>query len=384
MNRLGIILVLVLMVCAAMAQTPATKTADTAPAAETKITPASTPDASPAAPAAPATPATPAVKKVKTGKIVLKYANFPPASTFPCVQMERWKTELENRLGSEVEVQTFPGGTLLGPKNMYDGVVSGLADIGCFAMSYQPGRFPLSESVDLPLGFNSSKVASRVLFDLFEKYKPKEFEDVKILTVFTCPPANIMSSKPLQKLADFKGMELRVSGTGADVLKRLGGVPVAMPQSETPDAIQKGVVKGIISSLEILKDFNFFAYCRHVTKEDLNVISFAVVMNKETWDELPNHLKAVIDDMSRAQMEWTADYVDNHVLDALEWCGTQDGEPLKIYEFTPAEKAEIKKLLQPMIDEYAKRIKEKGLPTEEILADVQALKTKYEEQFKKE
>ena len=37
-----------------------------------------------------------------------------------------------------------------------------------------------------------------------------------------------------------------------------------------------------------------------------------------------------------------------------------------------------------MIDEYAKRIKEKGLPAEEILADVQALKTKYEEQFKKE
>ena len=24
----------------------------------------------------------------------LSYANFPPAPTFPCVQMERWKTEV--------------------------------------------------------------------------------------------------------------------------------------------------------------------------------------------------------------------------------------------------------------------------------------------------
>ena len=25
------------------------------------------------------------------GPITLSYANFPPAPTFPCVQMERWK-----------------------------------------------------------------------------------------------------------------------------------------------------------------------------------------------------------------------------------------------------------------------------------------------------
>ena len=29
------------------------------------------------------------------GPIKLSYANFPPAPTFPCVQMERWKTEVE-------------------------------------------------------------------------------------------------------------------------------------------------------------------------------------------------------------------------------------------------------------------------------------------------
>ena len=76
-------------------------------------------------------------------QIKLTYANFPPAPTFPCVQMERWKVEVEKRTGGKVAVQTFPGSTLLNPKNMFEGVISGTADIGCLAMSYQPGRFPL-------------------------------------------------------------------------------------------------------------------------------------------------------------------------------------------------------------------------------------------------
>jgi len=58
-------------------------------------------------------------------QIKLTYANFPPAPTFPCVQMERWKTEVEKRTQGKVKVDTYPGGTLLGAKNMFDGVAAG-------------------------------------------------------------------------------------------------------------------------------------------------------------------------------------------------------------------------------------------------------------------
>src|SRR5271157_1154424 len=129
-------------------------------------------------------------------KITLTYANFSPATTFPCVQMERWAKEVEKRTNNAVSVKTFPGGTLLAAKNIFDGVITGTADIGNFAMSYQPGRFPVSEAVDLPIGFTSAKAASLALFDLIDKY-PKEFEKVKLLTLFTCPPADFMTIKPV-------------------------------------------------------------------------------------------------------------------------------------------------------------------------------------------
>jgi TRAP-type C4-dicarboxylate transport system substrate-binding protein len=313
-------------------------------------------------------------------EIKLTYANFPPAQTFPSVQMERWAKEVEKRTNGKVKVQTFPGGTLLPAKNIFDGVISGTADIGNFAMSYQPGRFPVSEAVDLPLGFQSAKVASLVLYDLIEKYRPKEFEKVKIITLFTCPPNDLMTSKPVRSLADLKGMELRVSGTGAEVIKRLGGIPIAMPMSDTPEAIQKGIVKGIVSSLETLKDFNYAAYCPYATEANLFVVSFAVVMNREKWESLPADVKKVIDDMRREQAEWTGDYVDRHVRESLAW--SKDKYNHQVFQLSQKDRMETQKLVQPMLDEYVKRTEAQGVPGKKIVGDAQQLKKKYEKKYK--
>ncbi len=319
-------------------------------------------------------------KSLAEAQIKLTYANFPPAPTFPCVQMERWKTEVEKRTGGKVAVQTFPGGTLLPAKNIFDGVITGTADIGNFAMSYQPGRFLISEAVDQPVGFTSAKAASLAHYDLIQKYNAKEFEKVKIITLFTCPPANIMTIKPVRSLKDLKGLELRVGGTQADIIKNLGGIPVAMPQSDTPEALQKGTVKGHVSSMEVLKDFNYAAYTPNATITNLWVVTFAVVMNTDKWNSLPADVKKVIDDMRKEQALWTGQYVDDHVLEALKW--SKEKYNLQIFELPASEKAEIPKALKPLIDGYVKRVTDQGLPGDQIIKDVYALKEKYEKQYK--
>ena len=316
------------------------------------------------------------VAPARAETITLTYANFPPAVTFPSVQMERWAKEVEKRTNGAVKVKTFPGGTLVGAKNMLEGVTSGIADIGNFAMSYQPGRFPVSEAVDLHHGFTSARVASQVLLDLVQKHQPKEFEKVKVLALFTCPPTNLMTRTPVQSLKDLSGMELRVAGTSAEVLKLLGGVPVAMPQSDTPEAIQKGVVKGIVSSLEILQDFKFAAYTPNATLVNLPVVSFAVVMNKAKWNSLPAEVQKVMDDLVAEQSVWTGEYVDQHVEEALAWAAKEHG--LRQFTLPAEEQKEIDARLAPLADAYVQRVSAQGLDGKQILSDVRALKAKHE------
>ncbi|MGB9628665.1 MAG: TRAP transporter substrate-binding protein [Thermodesulfobacteriota bacterium] len=313
-------------------------------------------------------------------QITLSYANFPPAPTFPCVQMERWKTEVEKRTAGKVKVNTYPGGTLLHAKNMFDGVAAGTADIGCTCPSYFPGMFPVIEAVDLPVGWPSATVASISLLDIVNKYKPKELERFKVITMFTCPPANIMSMKPILSLEDLKGYELRASGTGAKILGLLGAAAVGMPQSDVPEALQKGVIKGNVSSLEVMKDFKYAEYCRHVTANvNLFVVSFAVVMNKGKWDSLPADVKKVIDDLSRDQAIWTGRYVDNHVKESMEW--SKKTYNVQVYELSPKEISRWYSVLKPMTEKYIKDVEAKGLPAKAILDDVMKLKEKYSKEY---
>ena len=312
---------------------------------------------------------------VSAAPITLNYANFPPAPTFPCVQMERWKKEVEKRTNGKVAINTFPGGTLLGAKNMMDGVIAGTADIGMVVTAYQPGRFMVTNATSLPLDFPNAVVASLTLWDFYKKYQPAEFSKVKVLTLFANAPAQIYAKVPVRNLNDLKGLQLRASGGVSQVLKALGAAPVGMPQSETPEALQKGVVKGAVSSLETLKDFKYAEICKYVTILNGPIYPFAVVMNMNSWNKLPKDVQAVFDELGPQQSVWTGTYMDKHVVDSVAW--SKKTHNIEIIELSKEEKHKWDKLLEPITGKWIENANAKGLPAEQILNDIKAIRGMY-------
>lgn len=311
----------------------------------------------------------------------LTYANFPPAKTFPCVQMEHWKGEVEKLTSGDLAIQTFPGSTLLGPKNMLRGVQTGQADIGCISTAYYPGVFPLMSVMNLPVAFTSTEVASLVMWDLYQKHMPTEFSGVKVLTMFTSAPSQIMSKQPVKSLADLNGLELRASGTILQILEGLGAQGVGMPMSQTPEALQKGVVKGLVSSFDVLMDFNFAESCRYETITNLPVYPFAIIMNKARWEALPAETKKVLDDLGRSQAAWTGKYLDNHIQKSLEW--SKQKYQVEVFNLTDSEHATIKTKGEPLVDAWKAAATKAGLDADAVLADMLALKAKYEQELGK-
>ncbi len=311
------------------------------------------------------------------GSITLNYANFPPAPTFPCVQMERWKTEVEKRTEGKVTVKTFPGGTLLGAKNMMDGVIAGQADIGTLCMAYQPGRFTVTNATSLPLGIPNARVGSLALWDLYEKYQPEAFAKVKVLAMFTTAPANIMSKEPIRTLEDIRGVDLRASGGAAQILKAWGANQVGMPMSDTPEALQKGVVDGLFSSLEVMKDFKYAELCRYATMTQTVIYPFSVVMNMDAWNKLPDDVKKVFDDLRVEQSEWTGTYMDDHVNESIEW--SKETYDVEFIELDAGEKAKWDAKLEPITNAWIREADSKGLPGEQIVKDLEALIAKHAE-----
>jgi len=307
--------------------------------------------------------------------IKLSYANFPPAPTFPCVQMERWKTEVEKRTQGKVLINTYPGGTLLGAKEMMDGVIMGQADIGNLCMAYQPGRFLITNATSLPLGIPSATVGSQVLWKLYQKYQPQAFAKVKVLTMFTTAPTNIMSRKAIRNLEDMKGVDLRASGGAAQILKAWGANQIGMPMSATPEALQKGVVQGLFSSLEVMKDLKFAELCRYATMTDTVIYPFAVVMNMDVWNTLPPDVQQVMDDLAAEQALWTGNYMDNHVEEAISW--SKETYQVEFIELPAEVKAKWDARLAPITQSWIDKVSAKGIDGQTVVDDIRSLIGQY-------
>ena len=115
-------------------------------------------------------------------------------------------------------------------------------------------------------------------------------------------------------MEDLKGMKIRCTGTSAKVVSALGATPVAMPQNETYDALQKGVVDGLVSPMEALKGWKFAEVTKCTTENygSSYSIAFFVAMNKKKWDSLPKDVQETIQKVNKEWIEKTGKTWEQH------------------------------------------------------------------------
>ena len=68
--------------------------------------------------------------------IKLKAANYLPVTHKMSLLTGWFCDEVKKRTNGRVEITYYPGGTLLSPVKMYDGVFTGIADIGVSHIQY--------------------------------------------------------------------------------------------------------------------------------------------------------------------------------------------------------------------------------------------------------
>ena len=294
------------------------------------------------------------------------YSIFFPAPHKHTVLADEWAKEVGKRTNGKVKITLFPGGTLTPAATCYDGVVKGISDIGMSVLGYTKGKFPLTEVIDLPLGYQSGLAATRLINQYYQKFKPKEFDEVKVLYLHAHGPGILHSKKAVAKLEDLKGLRIRCTGTAAKVVTALGGVPVAMPMGETYDALNRGMVEGSMAPMESLEGWKWGEVVKFTTESYGSAYStgFFVVMNKEKWSALPSDIQKIIEKVNEEWIEKTGrlwDEIDKEGITFTLKLGNQ------IISLSKEENERWAKAVRPILDDYVKSMKAKGLPGEEAL-----------------
>jgi TRAP-type C4-dicarboxylate transport system substrate-binding protein len=301
----------------------------------------------------------------QTKEIKLNYSNFFPAPHKNSVLATQWAQEIEKRTNGAVKITLFHGGTLTPADKCYDGVVKGLSDIGFSVLSYTLGRFPLTEVIDLPMGYKSGTAATTLVNAYYNKFKPKELDDVKVMYLHAHGPGILHTNKkPIKTLEDLKGVKIRSTGTVARIAGALGATPVAMPMPETYDALSKGIADGVMCPIEALEGWKLGEVLKYTTQNygSAYTIAFFVVMNKDKWNSLPPDVQKVIDKVNEEWIVKQAKVWDEVDVSGMEFTKKRGNE---IIPLSKEEDAKWAKAVEPLFAEYVKNMKEKGLPGEE-------------------
>ena len=315
--------------------------------------------------------------------VELKFAHIFPTPAKQSIICEEFLQELERRTGGKIKTRFFAGGSLLKPPGMYVGIEKGIADMGFAHVEYTPGRFPVTEACDLPLAYPSGWVSNMVVNDFYQEFKPKEWENVKVLWMHASTPNVIISTKPVRVMEDLKGMTIRAPGRVGDTVKALGASPAPMPIMEVYDALSKGVVQGVNTPFETLKTFRFGEVAKYTTSswQVGNIYTFYVIMNKNSYKKLSPELKEILDELCgeyKERFALTWNLVDFEGKDFASQQGVE------IIQLDKSQVERWKKVTDPVVDDYVKDMVSKGYPEKEVKGWIQYLQDRIDYWTKKQ
>ncbi len=292
-----------------------------------------------------------------------------------------WARQVVAQSGGRIRIDLFPSMQLGGsPAQLFDQARDGTADIVLAAPSATPGRFPKIEAFELPfVPSRRALVSSKALDDYGRANLTDEFRDVYPIC-FSCSDRGVVhTNRPIRTVDDIKDLRLHVQTRFAgDAVRELGAIAVPMPIAQLPLAITQHVVDGCIDPWHVVPTLKLGDLLKtHTEFADVSFSSrtYALVMNKASYDRLPRDLKAVIDANSGSPAAGLAGTMWDLQAAAVADLAVQRGDP--IVTLLPEAVAHWRKSTEPVIDAWAKAMKEQKVDGTKLLAGVRALLVKY-------
>lgn len=222
-------------------------------------------------------------------EIVFAHPSPPQHMQYVAV-LEPWLEEVTERTGGTVTFDVHPAGSLSGPDDAYQHPAENVTDMGWALQGWTPGRFPVTEIIEIPFLFESGTQATEVLWDLYDEFDAlrDEYADTKVLALYAHDVGDLHTvDVPVVSTEDVAGLSIRTPGSMQNhLVESLGGNGVGMPSPELYDALDRGVIDGLMIGHSGVPNFDLQEVLGHVTAANAFVAPFFLVMSLTTWESL--------------------------------------------------------------------------------------------------
>lgn len=317
-------------------------------------------------------------------KIPLTYADHvPPTTTMNVFFKTKLLPKIQEQIakaGYQLDVTYYHAGSLYKMMDQLLACDQGLVDMTIVVMPYEIARFPLHEALDLAFMGWDGAALNKVWGDLdrtLPEFKAEMSGFAEILRYIPNERVinhNIQGAKVPE---DFKGKRIHASGTGGDMYRAIGAVPIRQNPGDWYTSLDRGLMDGISIDFGMLNTMKLYeAVKNHLsfTGDGLGYSVVSQVMNRKKFNSLPPEVQKAFED----NLAWGSEAMATAELALLP--NFEEGARKRGNAFVQASAAETDKwraAVKPVHEKWIKDVEAKGFPARKVYDEARRLSQKY-------
>jgi TRAP-type transport system periplasmic protein len=211
-----------------------------------------------------------------------------PASNFHTEVIQQFATDVDKASGGKLKITVHPNASLFKAPEIKRAVQGNQAQIGEILLVNFENENPLFGVDGVPFLATSYADAMK----LYKASRPTlekllAAQGIKLLYVVPWPPQGIFSRKPINGIADMKGLKWRAySPATARIAELVGAQPVTVQVAELSQAMATGVIDSMMTSGSTGYDTKTFEYIKNFYDTQAWLPKNAVIVNQKAFDAL--------------------------------------------------------------------------------------------------
>ncbi len=288
---------------------------------------------------------------------------YPEGHALRVGGIEFFMKEVEKRSQGKVKFDYYGASTLVKGGDIPDAVIAGTAHIG--NMVYVGKKIPIIFFVQLPGLWSDDDVVpvSKAMWKVIKKgLIADEFDKIGLKLIYGYSTTGYQvgtNKKPVRKLADMKGLKVRVAGTLLPkTLSALGAVPVSMPIGDAFEGMERGVLDGVSLAIPSFKAYAFFELLKYgCVNLDMGGYPTTYTINKKFFNSLPSDIQMLMEIVGELTVVHGAKfYLDTTKKDLAYW----KSKGIEVNRLPSKDKAKAKELIQSVWEDWMQDMEKRG------------------------
>jgi TRAP-type transport system periplasmic protein len=233
--------------------------------------------------------------------IVLRFAYPGPLNSWPATKgVLPWAAKIKEATHGLVDIRIYPG--IATYRDVYDRILSGVADIGFGTFGHIEDQFPRTSVSGLPFVADNSVETGLALWRLYASgVIAQEYRRVKPIAMFGFGNSAIFLTHPIAKFDDLKGMKIYANGrSNGQIISLIGVVPITGNPGDLYEGLNRGLAQGAVFSWSGVTQFKLADVMHAAVDVPFGRTGGYLMMNRQSFAKLPANAQQAIDKYSGA------------------------------------------------------------------------------------